>query len=163
MTTYADLKLKELREKCDIDFAHYTYKKGQCSCCYGPKDLAKTHWRKGMEITDNLVNYSYILFKNADNGSGHVTRNDTLNDIEFIEWGLNDKQLHDVCKELSVQYGKGWVVLVPTTHWTTIIILKRTYEYFDSYFNKENCDTYYENGIQYEKEENNTESETEDV
>jgi hypothetical protein len=28
MTTYNDLKLKELREKCDIDFAHYTYKKG---------------------------------------------------------------------------------------------------------------------------------------
>lgn len=155
MTTYNDLNLKELREKCDIDFAHYTYKKGQCSCCYGPKDLAKTHWRKGIEITDDLRDYSYILFKNADNGSGHVTKNDHLSDIEFVSWNLNDDQLDRVCYELSVQYGEGWVVLVPKDDMTTIIIMKRTYRNFDHYFN---CDgahgfnEFYENGVKFKKE-----------
>lgn len=155
MTTYNDLKLKELREKCDIDFAHYTYKKGQCSCCYGPKDLAKKHWRKGIDITDDLRDYSYILFKNADNGSGHVTKNDYLSDIEFVSWKLNDDQLDRVCYELSVQYGEGWVILVPKDSMTTIIIMKRTSRHFDHYFN---CDgahgfnEFYENGVKFKKE-----------
>ena len=154
MTTYNDLKLKELREKCDIDFAHYTYKKGQCSCCYGPKDLAKIHWRKGIEVTEDLKDYSYILFKNADNGSGHVTKNDTLNDIEFIQWSLNDIQLHDVCKELSVQYGDGWVVLVPKDHMTTIIVMNRNYTNFNYYFykDKHGFEIFYENGNKFKKD-----------
>jgi hypothetical protein len=155
MTTYNDLKLKELREKCDIDFAHYTYKKGQCSCCYGPKDLAKTHWRKGIEVTEDLRDYSYILFKNADNGSGHVTKNDTLNDIEFIEWNLNNSQLHDVCKELSVQYGDGWAVLVPEDDMTTIIVMNRKYENFNHYFypaDTHGFEIFYENGNKFKKD-----------
>lgn len=152
MKTYADLNLKELREKCDIDFAHYTYRRGQCSCCYGPKNLAKTHWRKGIDV-ENVEDYSYILFKNADNGSGHVTKNDELNDIEFVEWGeLNDEKLNAVCKELSIQYGDNWIVLVPNCNYKTIIIVNREYRNFTYYMEHENYDSFYENGQKFDKE-----------
>lgn len=151
MKTYADLNLKELREKCDIDFAHYTYRRGQCSCCYGPKNLAKTHWRKGIDV-ENVEDYSYILFKNADNGSGYVTKNDELKDIEFVEWGeLNDEKLNSVCKELSIQYGDGWVVLVPNCNYKTIIIVNRSYYNFKHYMEDENYDSFYENGQEFDK------------
>ena len=151
MKTYADLNLKELREKCDIDFAHYTYKRGQCSCCYGPKYLAKTHWRKGIDV-ETVEDYSYILFKNADNGSGCVTKNDELNDIEFVEWGeLDDEKMNAVCEELSIQYGNGWVVLIPNNNYKTIIIVNREYRNFKFYMEDENYDSFYENGQKYKK------------
>ena len=154
MNTYSDLKLKELLEKCDIDFAHYTYKKGQCSCCYGPKDLAKTHWRKGIEVTEDLKDYSYILFKNADNGGGYVKKTDHLHDIEFISWRLDNNQLDRVCYELSVQYGDGWVVLVPKDSMTTIIVMNRKYAHFDHYFyrDKHGFEIFYENGNKFKKD-----------
>lgn len=31
MKQYKDLNLRKLREEADIDFAHFTYKKAQCS------------------------------------------------------------------------------------------------------------------------------------
>jgi len=68
--TYSDLNLKAIREALNIDFAHFTYKQGQCSCCYGPKDLPKMYW-KDRTIPEG-DDYSYILFKNANNGSGTV-------------------------------------------------------------------------------------------
>ena len=30
---YKDLDLKGLREKCGLDFAHFTYESGMGSCC----------------------------------------------------------------------------------------------------------------------------------
>lgn len=45
MKTYADLDLKAIREACDLDFAHYTYGRGQCSCCYGPLEMPAKYWR----------------------------------------------------------------------------------------------------------------------
>lgn len=70
---YKDLNLKEIREKTGIDFAHFTFQPGMCSCCYGPEDLPSLYWKDRRIKHDN---YSYILFKNADNGSGSVTKND---------------------------------------------------------------------------------------
>ena len=81
---YKDLDLKGLREKCGIDFAHYTFKKGMCSCCYGPSDFPAKYWHKGIVKEDTIENVSYILFKNADNGSGRVTRNNYLKEKKHI-------------------------------------------------------------------------------
>lgn len=120
---YKDLDLKGLREKCDIDFAHYTYLFNQCSCCYSPKDLPRRYWRDGI-IKDG--NYSYILFKNADNGSGRVKGNDYLSYKSqiCISWRLTDEQLNAVVKELRKQVGSEFTVIKPPSI-DTCIVLKR--------------------------------------
>lgn len=120
---YKDLDLRGLREKCDIDFAHYTYQPDQCSCCYGPKDLPKKYWRDG-KIKDS--NYSYILFKNANNGSGSVKREDYLSYQSqiCISWDLSDKQLNAVVRELRKQVGSEFIVSKPVDK-SICIVLKR--------------------------------------
>lgn len=120
---YKDLDLKGLREKCDIDFAHFTYKKYQCSCCYGPKDLPAKYWRNNTIPTDkDYSEISYILFKNAYNGSGRVKREDYLSDKKTIniEWNLNDEQLNSVCKELERQVNTEFKVIKPNSHYSCI-------------------------------------------
>ena len=117
---YKDLNLKELREKCDIDFAHYTYRKNQCTCCYGPKDMAKKYWRNG-EIKEN--NFTYILFKNANNGSGVVKAQDEIKDVQYIEWVLPPEKLEPVCKELKSQMPE-YTIFVPKEPVYTIIAVR---------------------------------------
>lgn len=113
MMKYKDLDLIHLRKVCDIDFAHYTYKKKMCSCCYGPKDLPAKYWRNNevMEDTD-YDEISYILFKNADNGSGCVKRDDYIGN-DYIEWNLTDEQLTKVIAELERQLGSEFDVIRP--------------------------------------------------
>jgi len=108
MQAYKDLNLKKLREEAGLDFAHFTYKRGQCSCCYGPLDMADRYWAKGkrpqkINVTYNtngeiasyqydrpLEQVQYILFKNASNGSGTVTKDDII-----CEWPIRrKKQIH---------------------------------------------------------------------
>lgn len=115
---YRDLNLKGLREKLGLDFAHFTYKDNQCSCCYGPSDMASIHWRNRevIEVDDpRFEKVNYILFKNANNGSGSVTKNDKLKDTEYIEYQLESFDLvKKVCEELFNQVsGYGYGVLVP--------------------------------------------------
>jgi hypothetical protein len=121
---YKDLDLKSLREKCDIDFAHYTYKPGQCSCCYGPRDLPARYWRDG-KIKDG--DYSFILFKNASNGSGSVKGEDYLSSKKqiCISWSLNDKQLNAVVRELRKQVGPEFIVSKPKDELTCIVLKRR--------------------------------------
>ena len=118
MLTYGDLDLKHLREVCDIDFAHFTYKKHQCSCCYGPKDLPARYWRN-YTIPEG-DKYSYILFKNAENGSGTVTKNDEIRNNCCIEWSLTDEQLDKVCNELQRQVDGYFTVIKPKDKYTCI-------------------------------------------
>ena len=106
---YKDLNLKELREKCDIDFAHYTYRKNQCTCCYGPEDMSTKYWRNGEIKTKN---YEYILFNNAKNGSGAVKSTDEIKDIQYIQWALTPEKLESVCKELQAQMPE-YTIFVP--------------------------------------------------
>lgn len=125
--TYGELNLKELRDKCGLDFAHYTYKRNQCSCCYGPRDMAKRYWKDGI-IKD--APYTFILFKNANNGSGVVTRNDEIKDVQYIEWYCNSpEQLVSVCKELQMQLGNGYIVYVPKNKNQCILVLRAQKEY----------------------------------
>jgi hypothetical protein len=109
--TYADLDLKSIREALDIDFAHFTYKPSQCSCCYGPQDLAAKYWKNN--TIQEGDDYSYILFKNAHNGSGSVTKFDNIG-YANISWGnLSDTQLDGVVTMLQEQLGSDYKVVKP--------------------------------------------------
>lgn len=131
MMTYGELNLKKLRERCGLDFAHYTYIKGMCSCCYGPADLPAKYWRDNKVIPDTDPRYNdihYILFKNANNGSGEVRSNDTICYPSkqqkkwgcvfgyypvCIEWSLTPTQLEQVLKELRRQLDEDYHVIRP--------------------------------------------------
>lgn len=131
LQTYSELNLKRLREECDLDFAHYTYQRGMCSCCYGPADLPARYWRDNKVIPSDDPRYrdiSYILFKNANNGSGEVRAKDTIcvtsdrqhrwgvwgNTLAvYIECGMSDEQLDKVLKELRRQLDEDYHVIRP--------------------------------------------------
>lgn len=112
---YKDLKLRTLREKCGLDFAHYTFLKNMCSCCYGPSDFPAKYWHNNNIKDTSEEDISYILFKNADNGSGRVARTDCLSDKKriYIQWRLSDEQLDAVCAELEAQVGTEFDVIKP--------------------------------------------------
>lgn len=118
---YKDLNLKKIRDKHGLDFAHFTYKPGMCSCCYGPRDLAKRYWKNGI-IPDENADYTYLLFKNADNGGGHVKFTDEIKSCEWISWNFPQEKLVDVCKDLQEQFGDKYVVLVPKDNHFCIVV-----------------------------------------
>ena len=122
---YKDLNLKKIREDNDLDFAHFTYQRGMCSCCYGPWDLPNRYWRNGQKLPDDGREIQYILFKNADNGSGVVKREDKIKRYQCVSWHFPIEKLENVCKDLQNQVGDDYVVLVPTSHWYTILICKK--------------------------------------
>lgn len=124
--TYRDLDLKKIREECGLDFAHYTYQKGMCSCCYGPKDLPARYWKDRKIPEDN--DYSYILFKNADNGSGVVKSTDTIKNYTCISWRFDMSKMDKVCQMLKDQLGDEYKVLVPKDDLLTIVIVTNDYE-----------------------------------
>lgn len=121
---YKELNLKKIRETMDLDFAHYTYKRGMCSCCYGPKDLPKSYWKNGIIQTDrDYDDIEYILFKNADNGGGCVKGEDEISN-EFIEWNLPEEKLNGVCEMLQQQVGDEYRVVKPENNMRCICIEK---------------------------------------
>lgn len=120
MKTYGDLNLKAIREACGLDFAHYTYQKNQCSCCYGPQDQPKRYWLNG--IIPEHDNYSFVLFKNAYNGSGTVTKSNIIEDYTCIEHKFNTtEQAHQFCKLLKEQLGNDYVVTYRNNEFTVVI------------------------------------------
>lgn len=130
--TYKELDLISFRKKEDIDFCHYTYKRGQCSCCYGPSDLPSLYWKNRTIRKDRDV--KYLLYKNANNGSGTRKGTDETNDIDFISWGNLDRtELEKICMDLSINYGEEYVILVPSSDWSTIIVLYKNYYQFSDY------------------------------
>lgn len=130
--TYADLDLAKIRDEADIDFAHFTYTGGRCSCCYSPHDLPFIYW-KGKTRAEKMANreagargekYEYILFKNASNGSGQKKKTDTIgirrgwwNDGDigtvYIEWRMSEEKLGKVCDMLQKQLGDNYKVVKP--------------------------------------------------
>lgn len=120
MKQYKDLNLKKIRDEFGLDFAHFTYQKGMCSCCCGPEDLPKKYWKDGI-VKDN--NYSYILFKNADNGSGVKTRNDVIEDYTCIEWEIPDSvDVTDICRAILNQLDGDYCIEIPKTKNFCIVI-----------------------------------------
>ena len=71
--------------------------------------------------------YTYILFKNANNGSGSVKRDDYLSDQSqiCISWHLNDKQLNAVVRELRKQVGTEFIVSKPDNDYMCIVLKRR--------------------------------------
>ena len=136
---YKDLNLKKIREDNDLDFAHFTYQKGMCSCCYGPKDLPKRYWRNNTIPEGD--DYTYILFKNANNGSGIVKRDDEIKDYQCVEWRFPIEKLENVCKDLQAQLGSQYVVLKPKDDWYCIVICKVGSRYIDEEVNKKGYTT----------------------
>ncbi len=126
---YKDLNLKKLREDNDLDFAHFTYQEGMCSCCYGPRDLPKRYWRDG--IIPDGDEYTYMLFKNANNGGGIVRRDDEIKDYQCIEWRFDETKLDKICRDLQEQLGSEYVVLVPVESFYTIVVCKSDSEYVE--------------------------------
>ena len=142
MKTYADLDLVKIREECRLDFARHTYSKGQCSCCYGPVDMPAKYWAKGKKpkrinkeydkdgrlrswsYDRNLRTISYILFKNAYNGSGYIkSLDEPVRDCTCIEYRFaNDEQKMKVCEMLQEQLGDEYEVEVPENALTCIVL-----------------------------------------
>ena len=135
---YKELNLKKIREDNDLDFAHFTYQKGMCSCCYGPWDLPKRYWRGGV-VQARHGDAQYILFKNADNGSGHVKRTDEIDNYTCIEWGFPMEKLEKICKELQEQLGDKYVVLMPTDTYTCIQIFRYDFPYLADKLKERDC------------------------
>lgn len=129
---YKDLNLAKVRDDNDLDFAHFTFKKNQCSCCYGPKDMAKRYWKNNTIPEGD--DYTYILFKNADNGSGCVKSTDTIKAITNVSWDFPIEKLNAVCRSLAEQFDDNFKVLVPCdkSHTITIIDVTREAEYYAS-------------------------------
>lgn len=134
---YGDLNLKKIRDDNGLDFAHFTYQRGMCSCCYGPLDLPKKYWRGGKKPVEveghyeldgqkvDTDNIQYILFKNADNGSGHVRRADEIDNYTCIEWGFPMEKMKKICSDLQEQVGDEHVVMIPPNEMSCIIIFKK--------------------------------------
>lgn len=135
---YGDLNLKKIRDDNGLDFAHFTYQRGMCSCCYGPRDLPKKYWR-GNVIPDDDYDYTYLLFKNADNGSGHVKRADEIDNYTCIEWDFPMEKLEKVCKDLQEQLGDKYVVLMPTNTYTCIQIFRYDFPYLEDKLKERDC------------------------
>lgn len=135
---YGDLNLKKIRDDNGLDFAHFTYQRGMCSCCYGPRDLPKRYWR-GNVIPEDDYDYTYLLFKNADNGSGHVKRADEIDNYTCIEWGFPMEKLEKICKDLQEQLGDKYVVLMPTNTYTCIQIFRYDFPYLADKLKERDC------------------------
>lgn len=115
---YKDLDLKKIMKDFNLDFAHYTYLPGQCTCCYGPWSMNASHWKDKVipQTQEERDKARYILFKNADNGSGIRTRNDFIEDGTYIGWNndaISMEEIKGICEELQRQLGEEYRVEVP--------------------------------------------------
>ena len=139
---YKDLNLKQLRDECELDFAHFTYPKHMCSCCYGPSDFPSRYWKNNKVRNDD--DYEYILFKNAYNGSGSVTKEHFIargpissyyTQNVYIEWRIHDKEkLNKVCEALTKQVGSEFKVILPddNMHCITLERIPESTETYES-------------------------------
>lgn len=132
MKTYGDLNLKEIRENNWLDFAHYTYLSGQCTCCYGPMDMPARYWHKSKKPVKvegkpyeyeldgkpfDKKNMRYILFDNAYNCDGSVKKKDRIKDYTTISYSKNLPAglIEKICRELAEQLDEDYIVVIPKT------------------------------------------------
>lgn len=121
---YQELNLKKIREDNGLDFAHFTYLRNMCSCCSTPLEFPARYWHKGIKPT-SMDNAQYLIFKNADNGSGRVTRTEDIKDYQSIAWQFPEKKLLKICKDIQDQMGNEYVVLIPKSKYFCILAIKR--------------------------------------
>ena len=142
MKQYKDLDLKKIMDAENLDFARWTYSRGQCSCCYGPLDMPARFWKNGKKPQRHFLSedkqtwdyqlngekfhtdsMKYILFKNANNGSGTVTEDDFIKDYTCIGYQLDfPDQVKRVCDMLRDQLDEDYVVEMPRNENHCIVI-----------------------------------------
>ena len=121
---YQELNLKKIREENELDFAHFTFLTHMCSCCSTPLEFPARYWHKGIKPT-SMDNVQYLLFKNADNGSGCVTKNDDISEYECISWNFPVEKMGKICQDLEQQMGKEYEILVPGSEHFCIIAVSK--------------------------------------
>ena len=142
MKTYGQLDLKRIMDAEDLDFARFTYSKGQCTCCYGPLDMPAQFWKNGKKPRRHFLSHdkrtweyrlggekfvqddmTYILLKNACNGRGTVTADDVIKDYTCIEYKLKDMdQVRRISDMIREQLDEDYVVQVPNNMMHCIVI-----------------------------------------
>lgn len=128
---YGDLDLKAIIDNCDIEFAHYTYPDGMCTCCYAPIDFPQSYWidkekMKQVFKKEDDRDYEYLVFKNADNGSGTVRADDEIdNPVIGYRFKDFDKKMPIIIKELERQMGNEYEIIPPESNSYCIEIRKK--------------------------------------
>lgn len=130
MKKYKDLDLAKIREEHGLDFAHYTFQPGQCSCCYGPMQQPGAFWRGGKRPVYHpksrsytlggkpfdTENMRYILFENADDGStsGCVDGEDVIENYTYVKYQLRDlEEVEKISEAIAEQLDDDYAVLIP--------------------------------------------------
>ena len=103
------------------------------------KDGGTFHYElDGKKVDTNKI--TYILFKNADNGSGRIKNKEQyIENYTCIEYHFEDtQQKEQVCRELIAQLDSDYVVAVPknNNHCIIIFMADRISAYADEF--KEN-------------------------
>lgn len=138
MKKYGDLNLKKIRDDYGLDFAHFTYLKGQRACEFSLLDFPARYWRDGKKPTkietDVSVNCEmngkpldknkiwYVLFRNVGGSGGTKTRGDDIKGDVYIDWNMPKATLRKVCKALKGQLGNEYSICEPKSPAYTIII-----------------------------------------
>lgn len=141
---YADLKLKELREKVGLDYVSFTYLYGRCCCCNGPLDLKEEDWsprafeRAGVKTLAKLrevegFKFSYLQFLNTRGTHGEKTEKDELNDMEFIDWSFGWDKMDEVISELQQRLGEGYLIIKPEKIYDFIKIYRKDSQSYRNY------------------------------
>ena len=160
---YGELNLKEIREKCSLDFAHYTYPHGMCPCCTCFLDFPKRYWAPdkrplktvlpngetayvldGKQVT--MDDFAYLLFMNSDRDGGYATKRTRIDSVNVAYRFVSDQQKSDVCRLLSEQLGQNYVVAEPMFPWTILRVY--TLENFTHRSKEKDCyyNTFWMNG-----------------
>lgn len=121
---YQELNLKKIREDNGLDFAHFTYLRNMCTCCSTPLEFPARYWHKGIKPT-SMDNVQYLIFKNADNGSGRVVKTDDIKRYQSIAWQFPESKLLKICKDIQDQMGNEYFLLVPKSKDFCILAIKR--------------------------------------
>ncbi len=121
---FEELNLKQIREDNGLDFAHFTFLKNMCSCCSTPLEFPARYWHRGIK-PQSMDNVQYLIFKNADNGSGRVTKNDDISEYECILWQFPVEKLGKICKDLEQQMGNEYEILVPGSELFCILAVSK--------------------------------------
>lgn len=74
MKQYKDLDLMAIAKQANLDFAHWSCL-GNCSCCIDIEGDFRQKYFTRPKSEINFTDLQYILFKNANNGSGDVKEN----------------------------------------------------------------------------------------
>lgn len=133
MKTYGELNLKKIRNKCGLDFAHFTYPLGMCPCCTTIMDFPAKYWREGRRPTfvepeeaymkghyelDGkpvaIDDFSYILFANSNKQGGYAAKGSKIDSVYVACHFKDDEQMKNVLCMLSEQLGNEYVVSIRT-------------------------------------------------